>query len=333
MLDIPRMQRIRLSRRPAMQRITGQLLRVNYGFLPGIQNELQSATRLPKEPVIFAMNHTDRYNYFPFQVLLWRMYDRFTATWVKGKYYENAFVAGFMEKTNQLPTVSRGYIITKDFIAAVGRKPSADEYGMLRTWVDAAAAGDPGDLVPESSALPEALLARARNTLGHDFDPAKEDYAAYINATFRIMMRRFVALNEEVPRVGLDMLIFPQGTRSTRLLPGHIGVAQIALHLKIPIVPVGCNGTDRIYPGSSPWAKRGHAVYRLGEPIPFESIPQFHIDEDYEPFSAEAEQRHRDRFEGLAAMLTERIDGLLDPEYQLKPEVESNATKGSDRFI
>ena len=42
---------------------------------------------MPDEPVIFAMNHTDRYNYVPFQYGLWQEKDRFTATWVKGKYY------------------------------------------------------------------------------------------------------------------------------------------------------------------------------------------------------------------------------------------------------
>jgi 1-acyl-sn-glycerol-3-phosphate acyltransferase len=333
MLDISRIKRIRLTRRPLAQRFTGQFLRINYNYLPGIKNELAHAERLPKEPVIFAMNHTDRYNYFPFQVLLWQTYDRFTATWVKGKYYENSLLAGFMEKTNQLPTVSRGYIITKDFAATVGRSPSSDEYEALRDWVNAASVGNPSECVPSADLLPEPLLARARNVLGHAFDPEKDDYPSYVNTIFGIMMRHFVELNEQVPRIGLDMLIFPQGTRSMRLLPAHIGISQIALHLKLPVVPVGCNGTDQIYPGSSPFAKKGHAVYRIGEPIHYESIPEFHIGEDYEPFSSDSEQRHRERFEGFASMLTERIDELLDPEYRLLRETASDAASGSDRFI
>ena len=85
---------------------------LNYGLIPGVKIDFEDFEEVPPEPVIFAMNHTDRYNYFPFQYTLWRIANRFTATWVKGKYYESRFVGGFMESMNQLPTVSRGYIIT-----------------------------------------------------------------------------------------------------------------------------------------------------------------------------------------------------------------------------
>jgi 1-acyl-sn-glycerol-3-phosphate acyltransferase len=333
MLDIPRIKRIQLSRYPLTQRITGWILLLNLRLLPGIHTRFEFAERLPPEPVIFAMNHTDRYNYFPFQVHLWRTYGRFTATWVKGKYYENGFVGGFMEKTNQLPTVSRGYLITKDFAAATGRKPSDEEYTAARHWVDAAATGDGESARPATDLLPEALLTRPRNVLGHAFEPDKEDWPSYVNAIFRTMMRHFVELNEEAARVKLDLQIFPQGTRSVRLLPGHIGISQIALHLRIPIVPVGCNGSDRVYPGASPWGRRGDVVYRIGEPISYESLGDFHIPEHYEPFSADAEQRHRVKFQALADLVTDRIDDLLDERYKRAPNAGVGATHGSDRFV
>lgn len=333
MLDIPRFRRIRLTKRPSVQILTGQGLTINYGFLPGVQVEFEDDERLPAERVIFAMNHTDRYNYFPFQHRLWKKHDRFTASWVKGKYYENALVGFFMEKTNQLPTVSRGYLISRDFASTVDRPPRTDEYTALRRWVDAVAMGGVAQPGPDCVDLPDALLSKPRDVLGYAFDPEKEDYPSYINAIYHIMMRRFVELNREAVKVGLDLLIFPQGTRSVRLLPGHIGISQIALHLKIPIVPIGCNGSDRCHPGASPWAKKGRIVYRFGHPIRYEDLAPFHVGEEYEPFSADAEQRHHVRFQGLADMLTDRIEELLDEPYRRGAPADADASGGSERFI
>ena len=333
MLDIGRLERIRLSRYPLLQRLVGRLLLVNREWLPGFETVVEHAERMPREPVIFAMNHTDRYNYFPFQVWLWRARNRFTATWVKGKYYEHWFVANFMEKTNQLPTISRGYIISKDFAAAVGRVPTDAEYEAMRRWVDAVASGAVEDARPAPDVLPEALLAQPRNVFGYAFDPDKQDWAGYVDSTFRSMMQRFVELNEQAARVGLDILIFPQGTRSRRLLPGHIGISQIALHLRLPIVPVGCNGSDGLYPGSSPWAQRGRVVYRIGEPIAYESIPELHVRERFAPFTPDAEEKHRTKFQALADLVTARIDALLDEPYRLTGDAGSDATRGVDRFL
>jgi 1-acyl-sn-glycerol-3-phosphate acyltransferase len=333
MLDIARLQRIKLTRYPRVQWFVGHLLRINYGFLPGVETRLEHSDRLPEEPVIFAMNHTDRYNYFPFQYLLWREFNRFTATWVKGKYYENGFVAGFMERTNQLPTISRGYLITKDFALVMQRAPREDEYAELRGWVDDAFVGGGAERNPDLERIPDAILTQPRNILGYDFDPRKEDYASAIVSAFRLMMRRFVKLNEQVPEVGLDMLIFPQGTRSTRLLPGHIGISQIALHLKMPIVPVGCNGSDTLYPGANPWAKKGRAIYRIGEPIPYTDLAAFQIKERFEPFSSEAETRYAANFEGVAALVTDRIEALLDEPYRRSENDRTDSIESSNRFL
>jgi hypothetical protein len=238
-----------------------------------------------------------------------------------------------MEKTNQLPTVSRGYIITKEFEAAVGRRPTQTEYEGLRHWVDATALGPDAAAEPPPGALPSALLETPRDVLGHPFDPTKNDFAAHVNQVFALMMRRFVELNEETKRAGLDILIFPQGTRSVRLLPGHVGIAQIALHLKQPIVPVGCNGSDRVYPGASPWPKKGRIVYRFGEPISYDELAPYHVGEAFAPFSAEAEHEHRKNFEGVAALVTDRIEALLDPAYRRADDSGADAVRGTDRFV
>jgi hypothetical protein len=332
MLDLARLERLKLVRRPLSQRFFGRLLGANYRWFPGIELLFEHDERVPDRPVFFAMNHTDRYNYFPFQYKLWKRFDRFTATWVKGKYYESRFLAAFMENMLQLPTVSRGYLITRDFVAVLGRTPTDQEYALLRTAVDARAVGEAGEL-PSPPNVPEMLFRKARNPFGIPYDPAEADYADYICELFRAMMARFVELNSEAVGIGLDLLVFPQGTRSKRLLPGHSGLAQVALHLKIPIVPVGCNGSDKVYPGGSPFGKRGRIAYRFGEPIPYEELEPFHIHEPYAPFSAKAEREYAVQFKGVSDLVTDRIDALLDPEYQRDPDVVEGIEHGTRRFV
>ncbi|MBW1883780.1 MAG: 1-acyl-sn-glycerol-3-phosphate acyltransferase [Deltaproteobacteria bacterium] len=344
MLDLARLHRLKLVRRPFFQRLIGRLLGVNYGFLPGVEIVLENSDRIPDRPVIYAMNHTDRYNYFPFQYCLWKQFDRFTAAWVKGKYYENRFLAAFMESTAQLPTVSRGYLITRDFLSTMGRTPTDREYALLREVVDACALGDDYQL-PKPPEVPEKLLRKARNPMGVAFDPLRAadpagvgdsigtDYAQYICELFRAMMARLTELNFEAIGIGLDLLIFPQGTRSRRLLPGRVGIGQIGLKLGIPIVPVGCNGSDRVYPGSSPFGGKGRIVYRFGEPIQDRDLAAFHIAEDFEPFSATAERDHASAFQGVSDLITQRIDALLDPEYRRASDAGTDATHGSGRFV
>jgi 1-acyl-sn-glycerol-3-phosphate acyltransferase len=346
MLDVARLERLKLSRRPLSQRFFGRFLGLNYRYLPGVEIEFENVERIPDRPVIYAMNHTDRYNYFPFQYSLWKLRDRFTAAWVKGKYYENFLLAAFMENMAQLPTVSRGYLIICDFLSVMKRTPTDREYVMLREAVDACALGDEYHL-PVPPDVPEKLLRKVRNPLGIAFDPGPEwdadvessggakegDYAQYICALFQAMMARFTELNEEAIAIGLDLLIFPQGTRSKRLLPGRVGIGQIALRLNVPIVPVGCNGSDEVYPTGSPFGKKGRIVYRIGEPLFEEDLEPFRFSEAYAPFSAAAERDHATSFQGLSDLVTNRIDTLLDSKYQRAVGAGIDATRGAQRFV
>lgn len=326
MLDLPRLQRIRLSPRPRVQRVVGwAFLTPNYGVLPGVEIDAEGLEQLPEEPVLLAMNHTDRYNYWPFQYALWRRAGRYTATWVKGKYYQNAFVGKFMELTNNIPTVSRGYLISRDFVNTVGRPPTNEEYAALRALVE----GERADRGP----VPAEVLEKPRDMLGRPFDPSREDYATAVHELFRAMMRRFVELNAEAFDKELDVLVFPQGTRSVRLSRGHIGLAQIALHFRRAIVPVGCSGSDRVYPTGSPVARSGHIVYRIGEPITYADMAAFHVEEHFEPFTPEAEQKHREQFQGLVDVVMDRINGLVDEPYRWGDDRTSDGVRGSSRFV
>ena len=333
MLDLKRLQRIKLSPKPLGQRTIASLaLTPNYRLLPKVDIVFENAAHTPQRSVIFAMNHTDRYNYWPFQYKWWQDHGRFTATWVKGKYYENSVVATFMEHTNNIPTVSRGYLITKDCTQTLGRLPSDAEYRALRSWVDAESAGEPLNS-EQLAVIPESLRTKARDILGHDFRPEEQNYASAINRLFSEMMRHFVALNHQALDKHLDILIFPQGTRSIHLSEGHIGLAEIALLFKIPIVPVGCSGSDKLYPGALPWARRGQVVYRFGEPIHYQDTSEFHIQEAYEPFTPTTETRYRKQFEGLTSLVMKRINDLVDEEYRFATEGSQALVQGSDRFI
>jgi len=139
MLDLARLERIRLHERPLAQILIGQLgLRPDYRFPRRTQIELVGVENIPRDVgVFFAMNHTDRYNYWPFQYQMYRRGGlRFTATWVKGKYYENRVIGAFMDATNNIPLPSRGYVITTEFRKEFGQVPTKDEYRVLRDLVD-----------------------------------------------------------------------------------------------------------------------------------------------------------------------------------------------------
>ncbi len=56
----------------------------------------------------------------------------------------------------------------------------------------------------------------------------------------------------------LNVIIFPEGTRSLTLGTGKTGIAHLALKSGKKVVPVGCNGSDRVYPGKSPLGKERH---------------------------------------------------------------------------
>ncbi|NOY90502.1 MAG: hypothetical protein GXP55_04770 [Deltaproteobacteria bacterium] len=332
MLDISRMQRIRLSAHPRGQiAVALGILAPSYEIYPGVEIEFEGFEKVPREPVIFVMNHTDRYNYFPFQYRLYRQHARFTATWVKGKYYENAVVSSFMEHTSNIPTVSRGYIITKDFLSVMGRRPEADEYAALRAMLNALGKSDSEEV--DAGGVPRPVFERARNILGRPFAPQDETWAEAVDAVFRSMMRRFVELNEETFELGLSLLVFPEGTRTKRLAKGHPGIAQIALRHSRTIVPIGCNGSDLVHPGSSPLPRAGRIVYRFGDPVRLDASSPFHIEEEYEPFTAEAETRHGATFQALVDDLMLRINELVDPEYQFADAHESEGVSGTGRFV
>jgi 1-acyl-sn-glycerol-3-phosphate acyltransferase len=335
MLTYDRLEHIRLTSRPMSHRILGHtFLWGSYDLLRRVKITVEGIDKLPAHPVMFAMNHTDRFNYWPFQYWLYHHRNRFTATWVKGKYYESPMVAKFMEATNNIPTVSKGYVLSKDFHVTIGRKPTDAEYEALRPLLDDALYGQEGVVsLSRPDAVPAEFFATARSILGEPYDPASDTWAAAAARAYSGLMKRFVDLNRQALDAGCDIIVFPEGTRSVTVRHGHIGLAQMALSLGLDVVPVGCSGCDRIYPGSSPWPRPGAVTYRVGDPIPHARLRELAPVDDFTPFNPADERRLRQPFTHLVDHVMDRINELVDERHRRRPEHERDAQPVADRYL
>lgn len=316
MLTPQDLRSIHLRRRPLGQRLLADLYVRPSWWLRRVRIEVEGMEHLVGQgPRLIAMNHTDRYNYWGLQVQMYRQHDQFTASWVKGKYYERWFSRSFMRSTSNIPVPSRGYVIAGDFLRRAGRPPSATEYRQLRDLVDQ----------PTNREVPEAL----RGLLGGD--PLR--WAQGIESAFAALSDEVVQLTGEALATGLHVLIFPEGTRSPRLTRGHVGIAQIAQYFNVPIVPVGCSGSPRVYPGDVPWPSPGTVRYRVGRPIdPRDpALADLQVAPGFRPLSRQAQVDHGPRFQGLVDRVMDRIATLVDPEHL--PTATDRPPDGVDRFI
>jgi 1-acyl-sn-glycerol-3-phosphate acyltransferase len=78
-------------------------------------------------------------------------------------------------------------------------------------------------------------------------------------------------INEAIAKERL-VGIFPEGTRSPngRLLRGKPGIAYLALHTGIPVIPVGLKGTYEIMSRHDRFPRLRKAEIRIGKPVRFE---------------------------------------------------------------
>jgi 1-acyl-sn-glycerol-3-phosphate acyltransferase len=76
-------------------------------------------------------------------------------------------------------------------------------------------------------------------------------------------------------RAGMNIIIFPEGTRSLDgiLLPFKKGGFTLALRAMVPIVPIGIYGTSQLQPKGSFIPKEKGVIYiNIGEPIILEGL-------------------------------------------------------------
>ncbi len=305
MVDIEYLENIHLVTDPLGQMLMGHLfLGPNFNIISKVDIRIENAERIPRgENVIFAMNHTDRFNYWPFQYKMWRMKDLpWTTVWVKGKYYRNRLLAKGLDWCNLIPVPSMGYLIEEFFMKKARRRIATDEYRVIRDVLDGKyAANEP---VPESAVETMRLLG--------------ENFVEYIRDYYEAVMERVAALSRyALLEKNLNIIIFPEGTRSTQLGEGRTGTAQLALHTRVKVVPVGCNNSDQLYPGSSPVAKSGQIIYRIGEPLCIDNqFKEFRIPEKFKLLSKESQLQYKDQFEGATRLIMLSIGALLDEKYR-----------------
>jgi 1-acyl-sn-glycerol-3-phosphate acyltransferase len=330
-IDLDRLRRTKLRKWPFAQILIGNLfLAIDYRIPRRTQIEVEGFENIPRDRgVFFALNHTDRYNYWPFQYAMYRHGGlRYTATWVKGKYYENKMMAWFLDITGNIPVPSQGYLISAHFRKATGSAPGKEQYQLLR------------DLVDEKLSLDDARQGQADATLAF----LEEGFAEYAGDSFierfhtlwEAMMAEVVALTRRaLEDFELNVLIFPQGTRSIRLSQGHTGLAQMAQHLSTPIVPVGCNGSNRLYPGNSPFSRGGRVVYRIGRPLEVDGpeLAPYRVPPEILPLTTQARRVYGDRYQAITQVVMNRINELLDSEYQFATDAASDGVQGVARLL
>jgi len=305
MVDIEYLKHIKLDSEPLGQKLIGHLfLGPNFNLFSKVDIRIENVERIPRgESVIFAMNHTDRFNYWPFQYKMWRMKDLpFTTVWVKGKYYRNRLLAKGLDWCNLIPVPSMGYLIEEFFQKKARRRIAKDEYRAVRDVVDGKI--DAGASLPEPAS--DALQLLGENFVEHlrDYYETVMDHVAALS--------RYALLEKK-----LNLIIFPEGTRSTQLGEGRTGTAQLALNTGVKVVPVGCNNSEQIYPGSSPVAKSGRITYRVGEPLCLDNqLKEFKIPEGFKLLSRESQRRYKEQFEGATRVIMLSISSLLDEKYR-----------------
>ncbi len=305
MLDIDYLESIRLVPIPKAQIFIARFfLLPNYHLFASVNIQIQGLEKIPKnQTVIFAMNHTDRFNYWPFQFKLWQMKDYpFTTVWVKGKYYRNPILAKILKECNLIPVPSMRYYIQEFFLQKFGRKIQPDEYRVIRDAVDGREDGN-----------------GALNGVGRETRVLIEDrFVKFIKSYYAAILDRVGGLSKSALfEKNLNLIIFPEGTRSTKLGEGKTGLAQLALNTGAAIFPVGCNNSDAIYASEKlPFAKSGTVVYRIGDPLTVDgALRNFKIKEKFNLFSAESKLRYRENFEAVTRIVMERISELVDERY------------------
>jgi 1-acyl-sn-glycerol-3-phosphate acyltransferase len=255
--------------------------------------------------------------------------DRYAAVWVKAKYYQNPAMAWILDRFNNIPIPSMGYLLVKDFETACSRAPEQDEYELLKSFADGA--------LPEAE-LRDRLARRQPDSrlqlskfLHLESQEGPTDWRTSVLLRFDELMREVVRLNQDALALGLDIIVFPQGTRSKRISRGFTGAAQMILATGAPVLPVGASGVDRMFPGGSPLPSAGVATFRIGELLrPGHELKPFEEGPAFIPFTPEA-KKQEPRFQALTDLLMDRINNLVDPEYQR--DGREQAKTGVTRFV
>jgi 1-acyl-sn-glycerol-3-phosphate acyltransferase len=307
MIDLGMLRSLSLSApAPRLNRRLLDLLSVDYRR--GTEVVVEGLERLPQdEPVFIAMNHTDRFSYGP---LMWELHrrglPRYLATWIKGKYFKNPAMSRLFLHTGNIPIPSRGYLIAAQLQLRTGAVLDPVAYRTLRRLVDGEEDVDVASIADLTASWGGPVV-----------------FAAAIRRLFADLMYEVLRLHREAFGEGMrHVLVFPEGTRTPRLIEGRTGLVEVSQQLGVPIVPIACSGGDRLYPGNVPLSSGGKVVYRVGHPLRVDGpeLGPHRITAPFVPFSPEAGSAHGVRFRALTDIVMAHIDGMLDEQYRRLPE-------------
>ena len=270
-------------------------------FLFRIEVVTEGIENICEPPYIVAINHPDRFSVMPIMLEFMKKRNMFPSVWAKAKYLEHPFIGNFLVRRGCIPVTTKKYLISKTADTMFNDNPlTFDDYGLVKKVID-------GDILLDnaraSTKVPELL------TLLNQADHIS-DYHEQLMIKVGVLSRKALYTDQRY------MFILPEGTRSKRLGIGKPGLAELVLHTGVPIIPIGCNGGELIYPGNSPWAKQGVITYRIGDPITIENqLKDFVIPDETIFFSRES-QKFRTNYEKATSVIMSCIEELLDPEYQ-----------------
>ena len=141
--------------------------------------------------------------------------------------------------------------------------------------------------------------------------PTDRLVGTYLRATKQLSVDRTGArAGQEMLQAALGLLnqgalfgIYPEGTRSPdgRLYRGRTGVGWLALHAKVPVIPVAMFGTRRMLPPGQKLPRPGRITVKIGKPLQFE---------EYFDQPAGARQRR-----AVTDLVMEAIQELSGQEY------------------
>ncbi len=294
---------------------------VSFSFPQRTTFVLEGEENLPTTSVIFAPNHSHKYDFLPLRSQLVKR-NMHLVTWIKSRAYKDPVMAKVLGKSGNIPLSSRGYLISADFENVVGRRPSEEEYRHLRAHVDDAEPLPEGDVWKE-------ILSTPRDMLGVFFDPQKLSYRDALRELYYKVMQATLELARQCMSVGHHMHFYPQGAVSSRLTPGKVGIIEAALALDIPIIPVGISGCREAFVGQSPRTRKGTITMRIGEPITIDKTP---YGPDFRPFHPNDEDSFHARLQADTDRVMDRINALVDPAYQQADDAEYDGKVGIERF-
>lgn len=289
--------------------------------LPGrrVRFDVQGWEQLPAGPCVMVANHTHWIDWIALRwIAYWR--GRTLCNWVKPRTYEEGY-AQFLDKTGNLPVVSRGYLLSADVRAVAGRAPTEAEYRALRNHLDH------GTALPDTP-LMRRLQSESRDVLGLRFCAADRSYRDFLEELFYQMMQATLAHTRTLCDLGNDLQIMPQGVTSQRLTLGRPGALQAALALDLPVVPIGVNGFPQAFGKGATFPQHGGTVtIRVGAPYRPTPLPE------HRPFQPASERAHQRELQAGTAAMMDRIAALLDPEHGPADSEAEADVQGVARFV